>query len=107
MSLQYIKVFTDNNPLTYILTTAKLDATGQRWVSALSEFNFDITYRAGLKNGDADAMSRYPHECVTLKDITQKVEIKDSTIKAVCCINNSIVQNRYLLLKHYTVTTLT
>ena len=24
------EVYTDNNPLTYILTTAKLDATGQR-----------------------------------------------------------------------------
>ena len=26
------QVFTDNNPLTYVLTTAKLDATGHRWV---------------------------------------------------------------------------
>ena len=26
---QHFKVYTDNNPLTYILTTAKLDATGQ------------------------------------------------------------------------------
>ena len=26
-------VYTDNNPLTYILTSAKLDATGQRWVA--------------------------------------------------------------------------
>ena len=25
------EVLTDNNPLTYVLTTAKLDATGQRW----------------------------------------------------------------------------
>ena len=28
-------VCTDNNPLTYILTTAKLDATGHRWVASL------------------------------------------------------------------------
>ena len=28
--------FTDNNPLTYVLTTAKLDAMGHRWVAALS-----------------------------------------------------------------------
>ena len=27
---------TDNNPLTYIFNTAKLDATGQRWEAALS-----------------------------------------------------------------------
>ena len=30
------EVFTDNNPLTYLLTTAKLDATGQRWVASLA-----------------------------------------------------------------------
>ena len=30
------EVRTDNNPLTYILTTAKLDATGHRWLAALS-----------------------------------------------------------------------
>ena len=27
------EVYTDNNPLTYVLTTAKLDACGQRWVA--------------------------------------------------------------------------
>ena len=41
---------TDNNPLTYILMTAKLDATGQRWIVALSKYNFDIKYRSGKKN---------------------------------------------------------
>ena len=30
------QMFIDNNPLTYVLTTAKLDATGHRWVAALS-----------------------------------------------------------------------
>ena len=29
-------VYTDNNPLNYILTTAKLDACGQRWVQCNS-----------------------------------------------------------------------
>ena len=27
------KIYTDNNPLTYVLTPAKLDACGQRWVA--------------------------------------------------------------------------
>ena len=27
------EVYTDNNPLTYVLTTAKLDATGQRLIA--------------------------------------------------------------------------
>ena len=48
---------TDNNPLTYIHTTAKLDATGQRWIAALANYTFDIKYRSGKKNADADGLS--------------------------------------------------
>ena len=51
-------VFTDNNPLTYVLTTAKLDAMGHRWVASLSPYEFDIVYRSGASNRDADALSR-------------------------------------------------
>ena len=36
------EVYTDNNPLTYILTTAKVDANGQRWVASLANYNFKI-----------------------------------------------------------------
>ena len=53
-------VRTDNNPLTYVLTTAKLDATGHRWLAALSSYNFSLVYRAGRINNDADALSRLP-----------------------------------------------
>ena len=52
------QVFTDNTPLTYILTTAKLDATGHRWVAALSNYSFSISYKPGRNNTDADALSR-------------------------------------------------
>ena len=51
-------VITDNNPLTYIFTTAKLDATSQRWVYALSNYQFSIEYRSGKLNQDADGLSR-------------------------------------------------
>ena len=36
------KVHVDDNPLTYVLTTAKLDATGQRWVASLANYDFKI-----------------------------------------------------------------
>ena len=39
------EVYTDNNPLTYILPMAKLDATGQRWVTRLADYNFSLHYR--------------------------------------------------------------
>ncbi|CAI5682211.1 unnamed protein product [Oreochromis niloticus] len=54
-------VVTDSNPLTYILTSAKLDATSYRWLAALSTFSFKLQYRPGKQNGDADALSRRPH----------------------------------------------
>ena len=53
-------VYTDYNPLTYITTSAKLNATTQRWVNELSDFKFDIRYRPGRVNKDADTMSRLP-----------------------------------------------
>ena len=51
-------VFTDNNPLTYILTTAKLDAMGHRWVASFGPYNFAIHYKPGKLNTDADSLSR-------------------------------------------------
>ena len=33
-------IYTDNNLLTYILTSAKLDATGHHWVASLANYNF-------------------------------------------------------------------
>ena len=50
-------VYTDNNPLCH-LQTSKLGATEQRWMSQLAMFNFDIKYRPGRHNSNADALSR-------------------------------------------------
>lgn len=38
---------TDNNPLTYLLSLAKLDATGHKWLTAFSDFQFSLKYRPG------------------------------------------------------------
>ena len=35
-------VRTDNNPLTYIFSSANLDAAGQRWVARLASYNFSL-----------------------------------------------------------------
>ena len=66
---------TDNNPLTYVLSTAKLDATGHRWLAALSSYNFSLKYKTGKSNLDADSLSRKPHE-------TQ--ELFTEAVKAIC-----------------------
>ena len=54
------EVRTDNNYLTYVTTTAKLDAMSHRWLASLSNYNFTLKYRSGRSNSDADGMSRGP-----------------------------------------------
>ncbi|MDA8040957.1 MAG: reverse transcriptase domain-containing protein, partial [Pirellulales bacterium] len=51
-------VRTDNNPLTYIFSTANLDAAGQRWVAHLASYNFALEYQKGKDNTVADFLSR-------------------------------------------------
>ena len=53
-------VQTDNNLLTYVLTTPNLDATGHQWVGALASFQFELEYQKGTNNGAVDALSRVP-----------------------------------------------
>ena len=72
-------VVTDNNPLTYALSKAKLDATGHRWLSALAPYDFNIIYRPGKLNIDADILSRYPGT-----EVEGLEEIPTDTIKVVC-----------------------
>lgn len=62
------EVITDNNPLTYVLTKAKLDATSQRWIASLSSFDFNISYKSGKLNVDVDSLSRHPN--LTREDVS-------------------------------------
>ena len=72
-------VRTDNNPLTYVLTTAKLSATGHRWLASLTTYDFDIKYKPGRENVDADWLSRNAME----EDDGWR-HIPQSGVKALC-----------------------
>ena len=52
------EVYTDNNPLTYVLTSAKLDVMGQSWIASLPNYDFKIFYQSRHLNVDADSLSR-------------------------------------------------
>ena len=47
----------DNNPLTYIFSSANLDAAGQRWVAQLASYNFALEYQKGKDNTVANFLS--------------------------------------------------
>ena len=53
-------VKTDNNPLTYIMSTPNLNATGHHWVNALAKYDFWLEYQKVRDNAAADALS-----CIT------------------------------------------
>ncbi|CAI5658656.1 unnamed protein product [Oreochromis niloticus] len=48
-------------------------ATSYRWLSALSSFEFQLRYRAGKQNMDADGLSRRPH----LEPLNDLVSLKE------------------------------
>ena len=58
------------------MTTAKLDATGHRWVAALSNYTFSIIYKPGKGHHDADTLS-----CIKWPEA---MEISSQAVHAVC-----------------------
>ena len=52
-------VVTDHNPLRY-LETANLGAVEQRWVAQSAEYDFEVHYKPGRENTNADVLSRLP-----------------------------------------------
>ena len=76
------EVYTDNNPLTYVLSSAKLDACGQRWVAKLANYNFTIKYKSGLSNVEADASSRisWPEVLADSEDLDVDLNCMDTHV---------------------------
>jgi transposase InsO family protein len=86
-------IFSDNNPLSYLLTSAKLGAVEQRWASELALFHFDIRYRSGKENVNADLLSRNPVEVAEEQEedyVPAEVSMSTRISEAVCsCISST------------------
>ena len=82
-------VRTDNNPLTYIFSSAHLDAAGHRWVASLADYNFSLEYQKGKDNTVADFLSHMenllPEEKV--EEVLHRVKILAPGVKAM--LNNA------------------
>ena len=82
-------VHTDNNPLTYIFSSANLDAAGQWWVAHLASNNFSLEYHKGKDNTVADFLSRM-NESLPKEEVREYLnQIPYPGVKAV--LNNAIM----------------
>ena len=93
------EVYADNNPLTYVLSSAKLDACGQRWVAKLANYNFTVKYKCGLSNVEADALSRisWPEILAETEDLDVDLNCMDThvvnAILAGCRSKSSLIES--------------
>ena len=82
-------VHTNNNPLTYIFSSANLDAAGQHWVARLASYNFSLEYQKGKDNTVADFLS-WMNECLPEEEVKEYLnKIPYPGVKAV--LNNAIM----------------
>ena len=82
-------VHTHNNPLTYIFSSANLDAAGQQWVARLTSYNFSLEYQKGKDNTVADFLSQM-NECLPEEEVQEYLnQILYPGVKAV--LNNAII----------------
>lgn len=56
----HFSVYSDNNLLTYVTKSGKLNATGQHWGAELADYGFTLKYRSRSANRDADFLFRRP-----------------------------------------------
>ena len=82
-------VCTDNNPLTYIFSSANLDAARQRWVTHFASYNFSLEYQKGKDNTVANFLSQM-NECLPEEEVQEYLnKIPYIGVKAV--LNNTIM----------------
>ena len=82
-------VHTDNNPLTYIFSSANLDAAGQCWVAHLTSYNFSLEYQKGKDNTIANFLS-WKNERLPEEEVQEYLnKIPYPGVKAV--LNNDII----------------
>ena len=62
-------VYTDNNTLSYLQTSAKLGATEIRWAAELAQFQLHIKYLSGKSNINADALGRKQYQELELHSV--------------------------------------
>lgn len=90
ISKKFIAVV-DHKPLIWLKNLKEPSPRLARWLCILRSFDFDIEYREGHKNGNADALSRWLlEEDDQDPDVDEDVDLEDDDLGIV--INNVILQ---------------
>ena len=76
-------VHTDNNPLTYIFSSAHLDAAGHRWVANLADYNLSLEYQRSKDNTVADFLS-WMEDHLSEEEVNEQIaKIPEEGVRAV------------------------
>ncbi|KAG1952465.1 interleukin-1 receptor accessory protein-like 1-A [Pimephales promelas] len=95
-------VFTDNNPLSH-LSSAKLGATEQRWAAQLASFDFEVKYRSGRSNKNADALSRqHPPGPADMEAMLPGTSLPKPLQQALQGTQAEAIQTAVMALPHHT-----
>ena len=82
-------MYRDNNPLRYVLISAKLGATSYHWVARLANDNPALNYQSAKINVDGDALSHILKEeydqhmeadllCVLISQVVQGTTLMEA-----------------------------
>jgi hypothetical protein len=68
------QIVTDHKGLTWIFNVKDPSSRLMRWKLLLEEYDYEIQYRAGQRNCNADSLSRYPIQClnVNIDEVTEE-----------------------------------
>ena len=91
-----LEVRTDNNPLTYVLGTAKFDATSQRWIAALANYDISLTYMYVRSTTVADSLSRLDQDRQELFSDAVKTIFDAILVSASCSSAENIPMSQIL-----------
>ena len=75
----HFHICTDNNHVTYIMSTGGLTATCQRWVNELAELFFSLHYKPGKQNTITDTIS-----CTSEQTRLEHIQSCTETIPVDC-----------------------
>ena len=76
-------MYMDKNPLTYILTTAKLDTASHWWVASLANYNCHLHYWAREANIDTDTLSRVSWPGCISDDSGTHLKVTAAAVQAI------------------------